>query len=133
MFLAVFQGLARFDGGEAGFRSWVFTIAHRRLIDVRRRMARRPWSETADGELPDRQGGDVEQDAFAVIGSRQVQQWCSALPDAQREVLLLRVVGDLTVEQVAATVGRSPGAVKALQRRALAALRRRLEHEGVTL
>jgi RNA polymerase sigma-70 factor (ECF subfamily) len=47
-------------------------------------------------------------------------------PD-QREVLTLRVVGDLTVEQVADVLGKSRGAVKSLQHRGVAALRRRLQ------
>ena len=49
------------------------------------------------------------------------------LPDDQRSVLLLRVLADLTVEQVAAVMGRSVGSVKALQRRGLRTLRDRLE------
>ena len=53
-------------------------------------------------------------------------------PD-QREVLLLRVVGDLTVEQVATIVGKTVGSVKATQRRALSSLRKSIEQEGVLL
>ena len=53
----------------------------------------------------------------------------AGLTEEQREVLSLRVVADLTVEQVAEVVGRSAGAVKALQRRALATLRRQIEGE----
>jgi RNA polymerase sigma-70 factor (ECF subfamily) len=56
------------------------------------------------------------------------------LPD-QRDVLVLRVFGDLTVEQVAQALGKSPGAVKQLQRRGLLALKQSLENHpgGVTL
>jgi hypothetical protein len=53
-------------------------------------------------------------------------------PD-QRDVLLLRVLGELTVEEVAGVIGKSPGAVKALQRRGLAAIKLTLAKEGVTL
>ncbi len=53
-------------------------------------------------------------------------------PD-QRAVLLLRILGDLSVDDTAAAVGKSPGAVKQLQRRGLATLRRELEKKGVTL
>ena len=53
---------------------------------------------------------------------------CAGLPDDQRSVLLLRVLADLTVEQVAAVMGRSVGSVKALQRRGLRTLRDRLEN-----
>ena len=42
VFLAVLRNLDSFEGDEAGFRSWVFTIAHRRLLDERRRGYRRP-------------------------------------------------------------------------------------------
>lgn len=58
---------------------------------------------------------------------------CAELSDDQREVLILRIVGDLTVEQVSLIVDKSVGAVKALQRRALTSLRRRVEREGVPL
>src|SRR5882762_7704961 len=40
--LQVVRGLERFEGDEAGFRAWVFTIAHRRMVDDARRRARRP-------------------------------------------------------------------------------------------
>jgi DNA-directed RNA polymerase specialized sigma24 family protein len=51
-FLHVVRDLPRFEGDERAFRSWVFTIAHRRLIDDRRRRGRRPV--TPGGRLDDR-------------------------------------------------------------------------------
>jgi RNA polymerase sigma-70 factor (ECF subfamily) len=62
-----------------------------------------------------------------------VHELCAGLSDDQRDVLILRIVGDLTVEQTAAIVDKSVGAVKALQRRALDALRRKLVRDGVPL
>jgi RNA polymerase sigma factor (sigma-70 family) len=132
-FLGVFARLSSFQGTEQKFRSWVFTIAHRRLIDERRRAVRNRSTPTASNEILDRIGGDTEQDALAVIGSRRVYELCAELSDDQREVLILRIVGDLTVEQVSLIVDKSVGAVKALQRRALTSLRRRVEREGVPL
>jgi RNA polymerase sigma factor (sigma-70 family) len=133
VFLGVFTGIDSFEGSETQFRSWVFTIAHRRLVDERRRLARRRWSPAGDLAELDQTGGDVEADALDVLGSQRVVEWCGGLSPDQRDVLVLRVVGDLTVEQVAAIVDKSPGAVKALQRRALTSLRQQLEKEGVTL
>lgn len=130
--LGVFRGLGGFDGDAAGFRSWVFTIAHHRMVDDRRRRAVRP--ET-DGELdPGTRlaGGDVEQEALADLGDEEVHRLLAHLTDDQRDVLLLRVIADLPVDEVARITGRRPGAVKMLQRRGLAALRRVLEREGVT-
>jgi RNA polymerase sigma factor (sigma-70 family) len=133
VFLGVFTALPRFEGSEQKFRSWVFTIAHRRLTDERRRATRRPWVPTPDAEAFDRSGGDVEQEALEALGSRRVFELCAGLSPDQREVLLLRIVGDLSVEQVAAIVNKSVGAVKALQRRALHGLRKKIEREGVPL
>lgn len=133
VFLGVFAGLSSFQGSEQQFRSWVFTIAYRRLIDERRRLSRRQSTPTADTELLDQPGGDAERDALDVLGRRRVHELCAQLSGDQREVLLLRIMADLTVEQVAGIVGKSSGAVKALQRRGLTALRKRMSREGVSL
>ena len=54
------------------------------------------------------------------------------VPD-QRDVLLLRLVSGMTIDETATALGKSAGAVKALQHRAAAALRRQIEREGVSL
>jgi RNA polymerase sigma factor (sigma-70 family) len=126
-FLGVFTGLAGFSGDEDALRSWVFTIAHRRLIDDWRRRSRRPQLTDDAGDLTLLPGGDAEDDALMRVGTDDVHRMCAGLPDDQRSVLLLRVLADLTVEQVASVMGRSVGSVKALQRRGLRTLRDRLE------
>jgi RNA polymerase sigma-70 factor (ECF subfamily) len=133
-FIGVFTGLAGFRGDEAALRAWVFTIAHRRLVDDWRRRSRRPVTADDAGDLAAHLGGDVEDDALARIGADAVERLCAGLPDDQRSVLLLRILADLTVEQVAQAMDRSVGSVKALQRRGLRALRADLEisSEGVT-
>jgi RNA polymerase sigma factor (sigma-70 family) len=126
-FLGVFTGLATFRGDEDGLRSWVFTIAHRRLLDDWRRRSRRPQLAPELPEPVDTVGGDVEDDVLARFGTAEVTRLCGTLPADQRSVLLLRILGDLTVEQVAGVMDRSVASVKALQRRGLRALRARLE------
>jgi RNA polymerase sigma factor (sigma-70 family) len=133
VFLGVFRGLGGFVGDEGRFRSWVFTIAHRRLTDERRRRGRRPDGESLDGHEEVRSGGDVEAEALAALGGAWVRGLLDSLSPDQRTVLTLRIIGDLTVEQVAEAIGKRPGAVKALQRRGLAALRRALEGQEVAL
>jgi len=126
-FLGVFTGLAGFRGDEDALRAWVFTIAHRRLVDDWRRRSRRPQLADDSGDLAGHVGGDVEDDVLTRIGAETVQELCGRLPDDQRAVLLLRILADLTVEQVASAMGRSVGSVKALQRRGLRALRTEVE------
>lgn len=131
VFERAFSALGGFKGGEAAFRSWVFTIAHHRLTDEWRRAARRPLR--ADGDPPEAAAGDVEDEALRRMATARVQRLCEGLVADQRDVLLLRMLAAMTVEEVALAVGKSPGAVKALQRRGLAALRRQMEREGVPL
>lgn len=132
VFLGVFRGLATFAGSEEQFRSWVFTIAHRRLQDERRRVARRPHFTPVDSYIA-LHGGDVEQEALDSLGHDWVIRIAEDLSADQRTVLLLRTVADLRAEEVAQITGKTVGAVRALQRRALDALRRSLARKGVQL
>ena len=129
-FIGVFTGLSGFSGDEDALRGWVFTIAHRRLVDDWRRRSRRPQVSDDPGDLTELRGGDVEDDALVGVGTDTVHELCALLPDDQRSVLLLRILADLTIEQVAQAIGRSVGATKALQRRGLRALRTRLENSS---
>jgi RNA polymerase sigma-70 factor (ECF subfamily) len=132
VFLGAFAGLKTFTGGEDQFRSWVFTIAHRRLTDERRRVSTRPL--LADEPYPaDRIGGNAEEDALRRMSADRVRTLCGTLSPDQRDVLLLRMVSDMTVDSIAEALEKTPGAVKALQRRALTALRQVLAREGVPL
>jgi RNA polymerase sigma-70 factor (ECF subfamily) len=133
VFLQVARDIAKFEGDEKGFRSWVFTIAHHRLIDARRHSARRPVELSAEPPEPSGRADDAADEALNRIGIEQVNRVLSALSEEQRAVLLLRIVGDLSIEDVAKAVGKRTGAVKALQRRGLAAVKRELTRKGVTL
>jgi RNA polymerase sigma-70 factor (ECF subfamily) len=126
-FIGVFTGLSGFSGDEDGLRGWVFTIAHRRLMDDWRRRSRRPQLADEPGDLATHVGGNVEDDVMLRVGAEDVERLCGTLPADQRSVLLLRILADLTVEQVAQAMDRSVASVKALQRRGLRALRERLE------
>ena len=131
VFERAFSNIGRFTGGEAQFRSWIITIAHHRLTDERRRTGRRPMR--ADAELPELPAGDVEDEAVRRLATERVRRLCEGLVPDQRDVLLLRMLAALTVEEIAEALGKTPGAVKALQRRGLAAIRRQIERQGVPL
>jgi RNA polymerase sigma factor (sigma-70 family) len=136
VFVGLVRGLPTFRGDERDFRAWVFSIAHRRMIDQRRRLARRREEPLDPSDLAARTAihphGDTEAEALDRVGEDWAVRSLAALTEEQRAVLLLRVLADLSVADVARILGRSVGAVKALQGRALAALARRIEREGVT-
>jgi RNA polymerase sigma-70 factor (ECF subfamily) len=131
--LDVAGGLHGFRGDETGFRRWVFAIARRRLIDHRRRAARRPvGSATADSLAEHLAGGDVEAEAMTAISTEAALAFIGALPPDQAEVVLLRVVGGFSSKEVAKIMGKTAGTVRVLQHRALVALSKKLGLEPVT-
>jgi RNA polymerase sigma factor (sigma-70 family) len=129
VFLGAFGRLGTFRGTEEQFRSWVFTIAYRRLVDERRRGKSRPCADPSAFEAQDQTGGDVESDALSRLGEQRVRQLCQTVSPAQREVLLLRLVAGMTLEQVAQMLGKSTGAIKGLQCRGLSTIRAGLERQ----
>lgn len=127
VFLTVFDRLSSFQGDAENFRSFVFSIAYRRLVDELRARGRR--GETVELQVDDdpRRASSAEEEATARLGDHRAVVLIAALPADQRDVMMLRIVADLTVEQVAAVLDKRPGAVKALQRRALERLRKKLD------
>jgi RNA polymerase sigma-70 factor (ECF subfamily) len=129
VFLTVFTKLATITGGTAGLRTFTFSVAHARLVDSHRRASRQLPSVEYDPQLDARSTAGAEEYALAAEGVDRVTRLLAMLPPDQRDVLAMRVIGDLTVEQIAQVVKRSPGAVKQLQRRALVALRGHLAQD----
>jgi RNA polymerase sigma-70 factor (ECF subfamily) len=125
--LAAARGLCRFEGDETGFRRWLFTIAHRRLIDLRRRDAKRRSLLSSLEHSADRTPLDSEADVLGA--SEEALALIAGLPPDQAEVVFLRVVGGLDTEDVAAILRKKPGAVRVLQHRALKRLAERLAEE----
>ena len=122
--------LDTFTGDEDAFRAWIFTIARNAMIDDRRRAGRRVRLELVDAShLKGPDAVDAEALVLEQLGTDRVEQVLARLAPDQRDVLLLRILGDLTIEQVATAVGKRVGAVKALQRRGVAALARLLASE----
>lgn len=129
--LQIARDLVRFQGTESEFRSWVFVVAHHRLLDERRYRRRHPAEPAASDRLAGLgASGDVEEEAMRSLATRRVVVLLGGMPKAQREVLLLRMVAGLSVEETARTLGRTPNAVKALQRRGLAGVRNKLAREA---
>ncbi|HEY5011116.1 MAG TPA: RNA polymerase sigma factor [Acidimicrobiia bacterium] len=128
VFLRTFRALHTFQGNGERFRSWLFTIAHHASIDDRRRRARRVLETDLDAVSVEPAGGadEVAYAVFARLAAERVDALLARLSPDQCDVLVLRIVADLSVDQTAAVVGKSYEAVKALQRRGLAALKREL-------
>jgi RNA polymerase sigma-70 factor, ECF subfamily len=133
--LAAARDLATFRGDEQQFRAWMFTIARNRLIDWRRREARRAsvaMAPDALGELP--ADDDPAVTALDMLRADAAVALVRAyLPRDQAEVILLRVLAGLDVDEVAAIVGKRPGNVRVLQHRGLRRLAERISDDAPEL
>jgi RNA polymerase sigma factor (sigma-70 family) len=128
VFVAMMRGIASFEGDEAALRRWVFTIAHHRLVDARRRETTRAagaplagWREASADDSFDR--------VLDQLDAAPAVRALAGLTPEQREAVLLRSVVGLSVADTASVLEKSPGAVKTLHRRALASLARAVSHE----
>ena len=111
VFCDVMRRLDRFRGDKLALRRWVFTIAHHRLVDERRRLAqRRRFLHANPLPVAEAPGEPFDPRLVDALG---------ALTADQREVVVLRFVADLPLETVAELTRRPVGAVKSLQHRAL--------------
>jgi len=135
VYVSMMGSIQRFEGDEHSFRSWLLTIAHRRLTDVYRRAGRRKEDPSpfggGPGEVDVIDITDIEGVAISRLRTSGVMEAIDLLTDDQRAVLLLRVVADLPIRDIATVVGKPETAVKALLRRALQSLDRTL-NEGET-
>lgn len=125
-FIHVVRQLPAFSGDEAGFRAWTFTIARSRVVDAWRAGGRRPVSAT--GTVEETLDRTLRHDAADARLERQeaILDVLNTLTPDQRAVIVLRVLDQFSVEETARIIGKSAGAVKVLQNRAIASLRRTL-------
>lgn len=126
--LALAAALPRYEDRGVPFSSFVFGIAANKVAMARRTLAR---SHEVLRVVPDAESDDPtpEERAVSSDGLRRLLEPLSTLPERQREILLLRVVDQLSADEVAALLGMTWGAVRVAQHRALRALRRTM---GVT-
>lgn len=125
VWLQAVRDLPRFAGDEAGFRAWLLTIAHNRLLDARRAAARRP-AELSGAELVDGAGGIEEAAADRVEAEHELARLLEGMPERHRSVLYLRFVLDMPQRDVAHVLGVSTPAMKMLQARAVRSLEKRV-------
>lgn len=119
--LGVARRIGEFSGNQQQFRTWTFTIAHARLVQHWRDASRAPVTSADPATLLDRASledveGGVLDSLAGIEASREIVR---ELSFDQAEVILLRVLGGLDVEEVAEILGKRPGTVRVLQHKAL--------------
>ncbi len=122
VFINALNSISSFKWRGLPFSSWLFRIAHNLVVDYFRKKTRQPVSTlnesiTASEDNPQKV---IEQK----MNIEQLELASKGLTPAQQEVIALRFAGELPIAQVARVMGRSEGAIKALQHSAIVALRK---------
>ncbi|MFC1957814.1 sigma-70 family RNA polymerase sigma factor [Chloroflexota bacterium] len=128
VFLSALRSISSFKWKGVPFTAWLFRIAHNQMVDYLRRKSKQPATLIDESSV----SGDSDPQSMAEH-SLDIEQLLLAtrrLTEAQREVISLRFAGGLSIIEVAKTMGKSQGAVKALQHSAVVALRRILSVEN---
>jgi len=125
VFLKAFKSISGYKSKGRPFSSWLFRIAHNQVVDHWRRKSKRatvPLDEALVGSNNSNPSTDAERkmDIESLVAATK------RLTGMQREVVSLRFAGGLSVAQVAKTMGKSEGAIKALQHSAIVSLRKML-------
>ncbi len=139
VFLSAWRGMEGFRW-TSGFRPWLLAVAHNRVANHWRRLDRRPQ----ESELPEEDAAepaqppppalideaDLDRQLERGIDADRIAGALPALSDAQQEVLVLRFLLELSIDETATTMDRSSGAVKSLQHAAIRRLRQTMRAEG---
>lgn len=123
VFQRMLTGLAGYRAQGLPFRAWLFRIARNVLIDHYRRVGARAVVEWDDSTVGADRGADPASQVEQTLVIEQVYRALAQLDDHQREAVTLRFLSGLSLRETAHALGKSEDAVKALQRRGLAALR----------
>ena len=125
VFTRVFEKIDGFQPQGAPLSAWVFRIAHNRLIDSVRRRPRQV--QVALDDAPELTAGPVFGGIDQQVALDQIKAGLARLTPEQRQVIVLRFLEGKSLAETAAIVNRNEDAVKKLQARGLASLRRRVE------
>lgn len=124
--MAAAERISEFEGGGGAFRSWIFSIAYRKIADRHRVSGR----ETPVDRLPDRPAASPEHDLMERASRSAAFDALRVLTGVERDVVLMRVIGEMATPEVARAVGKSVGNVRVIQHRAMARVREELERTG---
>jgi RNA polymerase sigma-70 factor, ECF subfamily len=130
VFLRVVEGLVKYQDRQIPLLAWLYRIAHARVIDHYRRS--KTAGEQEDIETVDLQTeDDLDSQLNANFKQEKLILAIRKLTSEQQQVILLRFIEGYNIQQTADVLGKSLGAVKMIQRRALQAMNLELTRQGI--
>jgi RNA polymerase sigma-70 factor, ECF subfamily len=129
VFLRAVEGLVRFQDRQVPLLAWLYRIAHARVVDHYRhaqRVGQEDDIESVDLTVDE----DLDSDLMITYQQQQIRAAIYKLPTDQQQVIVLRFIEGYNIQQTADALGKTPGAVKMIQRRALQAMNMELSRQG---
>ncbi len=130
LFEKAVKNIHRFKSRDGGLAGWLTRIAQNLTYDYYRRRKARPSDPLELNESWLSGGDDPDRSLLNRESTDYLRRALQKLTPEQRDVILLRFIAQMRTSEVASIMGKTPGAIKALQHRALAALRREMEALG---
>jgi RNA polymerase sigma-70 factor, ECF subfamily len=125
VFVRAYESIDSYRWQGIPFSAWLFRIAHNQMVDFVRKQSKKQ-TIPLDESLPVMSDSDPEHEVEVKMEMEKVVVATRELTKAQREVISLRFAGGLSITEAAKTMGKSEGAIKALQHSAISALRKTL-------
>ena len=130
VFVRALEGLSAFQDTGRPFEAWLYRIAHARVVDYYRRQAVRRGASLDERLAANGDASDLSQWVAQRDDVRRIWDALRHLTDDQQQVISLRFIAGFSTAEVARVMDKNEGAIRALQYRALASLRRLLEIES---
>ena len=125
VFLKAWRAISSCRGKEDKFSPWLYRIAHNQMVDEIRKKQRRPSLEIENVEGI----GDLESSVEGHLEQQELLEVIGLLPQNQRRVIILKFIEGMNNREIANIMVKSEGAIRVLQMRALATLRKQLGKE----
>ena len=120
IFLKMLNGLPGYQWRKVPFAAWLMRIAHNEVINCTRRDGRRSLDTELPEELVDRGGNnDPAETTERLMALEDLRKAVALLPEAQREVIILRFASGLSVADTARTLSKNENNVKVLQHKGM--------------
>lgn len=123
VFVNALESIGSYKMREVPFSAWLYRIAHNQIVDTLRKRSRRPTLEL-DESLQIAADGDLVREVELKLETKEVIEAAKKLTKLQQEVIALRFGAEMPIADVARLLGKTEGAIKAMQHSAVAALRR---------
>ena len=120
-FLKVWQNLKKYKKGKNPFSSWVFRIAHNLVVDYYRK--NKTTTEIDESVADTQSHSDPQRQADLKLTQVRLRKIIKKLPNNYQQVIILKYINELDNKEIAFTIGKSEGAVRTLQFRALEKLK----------